>query len=154
MKRSISILLFTAMIALVSQAPEQAAAQASKAKKDAASLDGTWEGFVVEGKGERPNAGPLNLRLVIKGTKMTGTDIRGNRALGDGVFQINSTRKELDVTGDVVGAGRNRSYMGIYELDGDSLKWCVSNFQVRRRPGELASRTPGQYLMILRRVNK
>lgn len=147
-----AVVLILSMNALATN--EATALQTSKGKKDTASLDGTWEGFVVEGKGERPNAGPLNLRLTIKGTKMTGYDIRGKRDLGEGTFQVNRDRKQLDVTGDVVGAGRNRSYMGIYELDGDTLKWAVSNFQIRNRPAELVSRTPGQYLMVLKKVNK
>ena len=115
-------------------------------------LDGTWEGFVVEGKGEQPNRGPFQMRLVVRGNKMVGTDLRSGRPTGTGTFAVDAARKTLDSNGVVLSAGNvNRAYLGIYELDGDTLKWCVSNHQVRNRPDGVVSRMPQQYYMILKR---
>src|SRR5690242_11212973 len=74
-------LLFGSMA--LAQEPRRPDARAELKK-----LEGVWEGFAVEGKGERPNQGPLNIRLTIKGDKMTGFDIRGNKEMGSGTFKL------------------------------------------------------------------
>lgn len=114
-------------------------------------IQGTWEGFVVDGKGDRPNSGVMHIRLEIQGNRMTGTDLREKKALGEGTFQIRPDRRELDATGNVIGAGNNRTYLGIYTLEGDTLRWCVNNFNVKTRPTDLETKK-AQFLMILKRT--
>lgn len=114
-------------------------------------LKGAWEGYVVEGKGEKPNTGIMHIRLEIDGTKMAGTDLRAKKPLGEGTFKIDADGKGLDATGTVMGAGKDRTYLGIYAVDGDTLRWCVSNFQVKTRPEVMESKK-AQFLMVLKRV--
>ncbi len=46
---------------------------------------------------------------------------------------------------------RGKTYLGIYSLSGNTLKWC-SNSRSKRRPGELAHRPDkDEFLMILER---
>jgi hypothetical protein len=43
---------------------------------------------------------------------------------------------------------KSGNYLGIYTLEGNTLKWCVGNPPGRLRPSTLESKT-GQFLMIL-----
>lgn len=116
-------------------------------------LEGVWRGWVVDGRGENPNAGHVQMELRIEGNRMTAREIgaRGrDDGLGDGTFVIaNSGRSgNLDATGT---SGRHDGveYLGVFELEGDTLRWCVGN-RGRPRPREMASGR-GNYLMILRK---
>lgn len=122
------------------------AAEADDAKK----LAGVWRGFVVEGRGDRPNQRRMRIELTIKGDTITGLQ-DGGKDLGEGTFTLKWSRdgKHLDAT-RTKNPGRGQTYRGIYALDGDTLKWCVSNPPGRDRPSELVSKT-GQFLMILRK---
>lgn len=119
-------------------------------------LEGTWRGWVVDGRGERPNAGHLQMELRIEGNRMTARELGqrgggGNAGLGDGTFQFtgSGTSGHLDATGT---SGRHDGveYLGIFEIDGDTLKWCVGN-RGRPRPQEYSTGRQNYY-MLLRRV--
>jgi uncharacterized protein (TIGR03067 family) len=71
--------------------------------------------------------------------------------MGSGVYSIDPTKplKEIDATGIVLPGKRERTYLGIYELSGDTLKWCVDNRQTERPTEFRTSR--GNYLLILKR---
>jgi uncharacterized protein (TIGR03067 family) len=115
-------------------------------------LEGTWEGFAVEGKGETPDRGPVHLRLVIQGNTISAFDLRNKeKDMGKGTYTIDPTAKfkEINGTGVVLPGKRERKYPGIYELDGDTLKWCVNNRQ-EERPTEFHT-TRGNFLLILKR---
>ncbi|MBN9120623.1 MAG: TIGR03067 domain-containing protein [Planctomycetes bacterium] len=121
-------------------------------KAEMKKLEGVWEGFVVEGKGERADRGPYQLRITVTGDKMTAVDLKNNKDMGSGTFKIDPTKslKTLDATGVVPPAKRDKTYLGVYELDGDTLKWCVDNRQRGERPTEFRSNN-GNFLMILKR---
>ena len=45
-----------------------------------------------------------------------------------------------------------KNYMGIYKLEGDTLKWCSGNDKARTRPTEFKTNIgTGHFLMILTR---
>ena len=75
----------------------------------------------------------------------------GKKNLGEGTFTIKHTKegKQLDAT-RTKGQGGRGTYLGLYSLDGDTLKWCVGNPPGKTRPAELQSKS-GQFLMILTR---
>jgi uncharacterized protein (TIGR03067 family) len=120
-------------------------------KAELKKLEGVWEGYVVEGKGERPDRGPYKMRLTITGEKMVAIDLNNNKDMGSGTFKINPAKsvKEMDATGIVLPAKRDKTYLGIYELDGDTLKWCVDNRRMEH-PTEFRSNN-GSFMMILKR---
>lgn len=117
-------------------------------------LDGVWRGWVVDGRGENPNAGHMQIELRIDGRHIVGREVSGRRSGGDGlgegdyVMTAAGSSGELDVSG-TAGPTQGKEYPGIFELDGDTLKWCVNN-RGRGRPRSLETGN-GNYLMILRR---
>lgn len=117
---------------------------------DLKKLNGVWKGWVVEGRGDDPKQRRMQIELTIKGNTIVGVE-DGKKDLGEGTFAIKHTSegKQLDAT-RTKGQGGRGTYLGIYSLDGDTLKWCVGNPPGKTRPGELQSKT-GQFLIILTR---
>src|SRR5215217_2248543 len=75
MRRALRILAASTLIALPAFAADE--------KAKAPGLDGVWEGWVVEGKGENPNRGQIHLQLTIQDNKATGKKIGGGGPGGD-----------------------------------------------------------------------
>jgi len=116
-------------------------------------LIGVWRGWVVEGRGETPNSGQMEIELTIDANQITGRELGTRRApggIGGGTYVMtgNGTSGNLDADG-TSGPQDGRHFMGIYELDGDTLKWCVAN-RGRQRPQVMAT-DRGNYLLILQR---
>lgn len=116
-------------------------------------LGGIWRGWVVRGRGENPNEREMEVELTIEGDRITGRELGTQRApggLGAGTFVMtgNGNSGNLDADG-TAGPQDGRHFLGIYELQGDTLRWCVSN-RGRQRPTVMAS-DRGNYLMILQR---
>jgi uncharacterized protein (TIGR03067 family) len=118
---------------------------------DRRALEGRWEGHVADPRGDRP--GPIRFQQVlitperIRATRGDGSDMgEGNYRLGE----IQGVRT-MDAYG-LAGETRGKTYLGIYQLRGDTLWWCTAN-PGKPRPQEFASRPgAGQFLMVLRRA--
>ncbi len=117
-------------------------------------LDGVWTGFTVEGKGENPNRGPVHLKLTIKGDHVDAERLDGEKLLiPEGTYKI-TPGKPMQMDGTEANPrGRARPrvgvYLGIAELSGDTLKWCVAT-PSNPRPTEFATKRPS-FLVILKR---
>lgn len=147
MRTAIAVGLFLAPVALAQSAGRPDPAQAEWKR-----LEGVWEGYVVEGRGEKADRGPFHLRLTVAGQTMAAVDLRnGNKNLGTGKLTIDTTGplRHLDAVGAPLPAKREKSFLGVYQLDGDTLRWCVGNKQ-DVRPEEFRSFN-GNYLLILKR---
>ena len=102
----------------------------------------------------------MEIELVITADRITGRELGGRRpggmqggmeALGSGTYEITGQGNgNLDADG-TSGPQDGRHFQGIYELNGDTLRWCVSN-RGRQRPTVMAT-DRGNYLLILRRQN-
>lgn len=139
-------------VCFVAVAPAEEPKRPDAVRAEVKKLEGTWEGYVVDGRGEKPNQGPVHLRLTITPDKMSAVNLDdGNKDMGNGTFQLDPTRtaRELDATGIVLPGKQERMYQGIYKLDGDVLKWCVSP-RKGARPTELRT-AKGSYLLVLKR---
>lgn len=104
-------------------------------------LKGVWKGGVDEGA-----TGHV---LTIAGAAIKGT-LNGKQNLGAGTFKLDSSAKpwHMDATG-TKGPQKGKAYLGIYSLENDTLKWCVS-LPGHDRPTEFATKS-GQFLLILNR---
>jgi uncharacterized protein (TIGR03067 family) len=131
-------------------------AEAQNAKAgDAEKLQGKWRGWVVFGKGENPNQGPLQLELTVKGDRISSKHLGGmggqNPDLGEGTFRLFKAGKfgAIDAVG-VSGQSKNKTFLGIYSVEADTWKWCTANFNQKARPDDFATRK-ANYYMILKR---
>ena len=146
MRRQAVVLWSWVAVALVGTA----AVGAEKPGGDAPKLDGVWRGFTVEGKGENPDRGPVHLELTIKGNRIHAKRLDGQRLpMTEGTFTI-APGKPMQMDGTETNArGRTRTYLGICDLTGDTLRWCVATPR-NARPTEFETKRP-QFLVILKR---
>jgi uncharacterized protein (TIGR03067 family) len=113
-------------------------------------LVGTWRGFAVDGKGEKPDQGPVKLELTISAEKIKGIEFKGENPIdhGEGTFTLDLAADPRQLDGTKTNErGRKETWLGIYKLDGDTLHWCVGR---RERP-ESFETVKGQFLLILKR---
>lgn len=114
-------------------------------------LLGTWEGWVVEGTGEGPNQRRQRVsELVITADQISAKDGRG-ASLGVGSYRLGASGnlRTIDAAG-TSGPALNKRYLGIYLLEGNTLKWC-SGTPGRPRPAEFQTRPPNHFMMVLTR---
>lgn len=128
---------------------------ASPAGPAAPRLQGTWRGWVVDGRGENPDTGHLQMELRIEGNRMVARELETKRApegLGEGTFVVDATGDSGTLDAVATG-GRHagKEYPGIFSLEGDTLRWCVNNHNRRTRRPEEFETGRGFYFMVLRR---
>ncbi len=116
-------------------------------------LDGVWTGFTVLGKGEEPDRGPVHLKLTIKGERVAAERLDGQELpMKEGTVKL-TPGKPMQMDGTTVSArGRAQRFLGIAELNGDTLRWCVSTPN-NPRPTEFETKSPS-FLVILKRARE
>jgi uncharacterized protein (TIGR03067 family) len=135
------------LLAVAPAGSQNAAGEAAERK----SLEGTWEGWVLEGRGTRTDRGPVRLaKVVIQGDRISATD--GKLDLGAGTFTLDlgQNPRRLDSVG-TDGQPRGRNFLGIYTLEGDTLRWCAAN-PGKPRPTEFITKPAVQFYMFLKRT--
>jgi len=124
----------------------------SAAAQDKALL-GTWEGWLVDGDGSEQSQRRQRIsELVITAAQITCKD-GGNRSMGAGTYRIGGTGavRTIDANG-TAGQPAGKAFQGIYQVSGNTLKWCSGNDKARTRPTELKTNVGnGHFLMILTR---
>lgn len=128
-----------------------AGAIGEKADADLKALEGTWRGWVVEGTGTTTDKGPVHLEIVIRGDRITAKrlDDKDSPDLGEGTVRLGAGKPPTIDATRTAKPGKGKTYPGIYQLDGDTLRWCTSQPN-GERPTELVTKR-GQFLMILKR---
>jgi len=120
----------------------------AQARRD---LAGVWRGFAVEGKGEKPDQGPVKLEITISAETIKGVEFKGGQSIdhGEGVYalDLDADPRQLDGTKSNT-RGRKETWLGIYKLEQDTLYWCAGR---RERPTSFET-VKGQFLMILKRA--
>ena len=87
-------------------------------------LSGDWSVITVDHHGRKFTEDERSRPLVtFKGNQMT---VKDNGAIHPGTFRIdpNATPAQIDVTPSA-GPNKDKTFQGIYQLDGDQLKLCV-----------------------------
>jgi uncharacterized protein (TIGR03067 family) len=154
--RPAGLLLFLALGLLLTVCPLNVAPAPAQGKDaaeaDRKALQGTWRGWVVEGKSEKADRGPVHLELIIDGDRITAKRLEAATPLdlGEGTYRLsaNGNVKTIDAK-RTRAPGKGQSYAGIYAIEGDTFRWCVANPN-QERPTELVTRR-GQFLLILKR---
>ncbi len=148
MRLQILLVLFTGLL-LAADAPK-----ADATKKDMELFQGTWTVYVVERDGMPvPEDEIKALRLTVQGNKRTlkvGDEVRAQST-----FKLDASKspKWIDVTlesGDMKG----QTFHGIYEIDADTQKTCIT-LKGDERPKDFTSKEgSGHLLQIFKRIKK
>jgi uncharacterized protein (TIGR03067 family) len=115
------------------------------AQRDQDKLQGTWltvslvnDGKTLVDEKAPPQPGPVT-KLVYDGNKWI---IKvGDKAVASGVFKIDSakTPKQIDIF-DESGVKNDKTKLGIFEVDGDTYKYCLAPAG-KPRPTEFTSKS-------------
>lgn len=119
---------------------------------DAKALQGAWKGErFTEGTGTGDARGE-KVDFLFKDGKLQG--FKGNGTLiGEAVFTLSPDGKSIDATG-TSGGYRNKTYLGILKLEGDTLTWCSSGAagKNQKRPASFtADAGQAHYLIVLQK---
>jgi uncharacterized protein (TIGR03067 family) len=125
------------------------AAEGDRSKGDLEKLRGTWltVSLVNDGKTLVDDKAPLKegpaTKLVYDGN--TWMIEVGDKTVATGVFKIDATKmpKEIDIM-DESGVKNDKTKLGIYELDGDTYKYCLAPAG-KPRPTEFTSNTGSRH---------
>ena len=101
-------------------------------------------------RGSMPGDPPDSLEIIITPIRIISRDLRTGRWLGGAVYAIDPALHAINAR-RVDRFGQLRVYLGLYFLEGDTLRWCT-NRRSMRRPATLEHRPDkDQYLMELQR---
>jgi uncharacterized protein (TIGR03067 family) len=143
--------LFLVLAVALLMAPDTAKDEA--AKKEYEKLTGTWKIVSLQIEGTNAETDDIKeMRLVLQGDHFTlkqgGTDYNGT-------YKVDPTRKPKTI--DVFftdGPEKGNTAYGIYELDGDTYKVCIS-MTGKERPKEFASKAgSGHVVEVFKRVKE
>jgi len=148
MKRIICASLALSAVVLVGVSPA-----AGDAKSDLEALQGTWELSYFERDGKE-----VKLENV---TKLTFTDDkfvvkRGDEIVSAGTFKLDPSKKpkESETTYND-GPDKGKTFKGIYQIEGDTEKFCRAGLPNGERPTEFKTKPDsGQVLSVYKRVQK
>jgi uncharacterized protein (TIGR03067 family) len=132
-----------------------AAAEDSKedaVKKELQQLEGTWVRMSIEVNGEKKSdAEAKSQRLTITGEKYT---LKIGDQTRQGTLKVDPTKKPKTI--DIIaseGPNKGKTLQGIYELDGDTLKYCVAP-PGSERPTEFVSKPGSGYGLYVNKREK
>jgi len=119
--------------------------------KDLAKVQGTWQrtSMVIDGK-EAPAELAAKQKLTIKGNDYA---LKIGEMTRKGTFALDSTRSpgHIDIK-SASGPNKGKILKGIYEIDGDTLKYCVA-LPGKDRPTAFSSKSgSGHMLYVNKRV--
>lgn len=121
-------------------------------KKDDAKktkLEGVWKAVTAVQNGrEQPDGGEHTLTFAGD----TFAIARGGETIIKGTFKVDPAKKPANIDMVIKETKRDRdkdkSVVGIYELDGDNLKWCAAEPGTTERPTEFKSEPDSKRLLV------
>jgi RNA polymerase sigma factor (sigma-70 family) len=114
-----------------------------KSTDDKRAILGTWKAVAQEQQGQSKED-QEHLRLIFSDDEFTIK--KGEQVVFKGKFKIDSSKKPKAIDMTITEAAKqghiDKTGLGIYALDGDTLKWCVNEPGETERPKEFSA-TPG-----------
>jgi uncharacterized protein (TIGR03067 family) len=150
------VVLFAALIAGVGL-PVAAGDDKERAiTKDLEALKGTWT--VVSAVRDGKELSDEQIKGVTFTFDGTGKAVvkRGDQVLFEGTIKLDPTTKPKleDATQTSEGENKGKTYLSIYEIDGDTLKICTAELG-KDRPAEFSSKPgSGHFLRVFKREKK
>jgi uncharacterized protein (TIGR03067 family) len=149
-------LLMFSIFALLLTASGAGLAKDAPAKGDLEKLSGTWltvsivsDGKTVVDEKSPPKEGPTT-KLIYDGNKWMVKV--GDKTVASGIIKVDSSKtpKEIDVM-DESGKKNDKTKLAIYELDGDTFKYCIASAG-KPRPAEFTAKEgSGNSLIVMKR---
>jgi uncharacterized protein (TIGR03067 family) len=114
-------------------------------KQDQEKMQGSWQAEkMMAGGADLPPELVKEFKVIIKGDKMNAGDAKDK----DATFKLDSSKKPktIDFTDS-----EGKKLVGIYELEGDSLKFCIGE---KERPKEFKSEAGSDAIVIVLKRTK
>jgi uncharacterized protein (TIGR03067 family) len=136
-------------VVLATDAPKAGLLAADAPKKDKEGLQGTWKVVSVEKGGKDQEVGK---GFVMVFDKDTFAVKRGDDVIVKGTFKVDPAKKpkaiDMTITEAKKEEYKDKEVHGIYELEKDSLKWCMAEPGENDRPTEFATKEGTQRLLV------
>jgi uncharacterized protein (TIGR03067 family) len=117
-------------------------------KKDKDKLQGTWKAVTAEAGGKSQEDAEEH-RLIFSGDEFSVK--KGKETMIKGKFKIDPSKKPKEIDMEFTKSQREnlngKTALGIYELDGDTLKWCW-NKPDGERPKKFSSEAADAHLLV------
>ena len=145
--------LTLALWAFAAVTPVIAADKDDAGKKELEKLQGTWNFVIVVIDGNQLPKGEGPQTITFKGDTITVK--QGDKVLQAGTHKLDPSTKPNSVDAKITeGEGKGGSMLGIYELNGDTLKVCF-DMQGKKRPTEFkAPSGSGHFQATMKRSEK
>lgn len=118
-------------------------------KKDKDKLRGTWKAVTVKERNESKEDAEDH-RVIFSGDEFRIK--KGDETIIKGKFKIDSSKKPKEIDFEITETEkeklRGKTALGIYELDGDSLKWCANEPGATERPKEFSSEAGTKHIFV------
>jgi uncharacterized protein (TIGR03067 family) len=138
--------LLQAVVLLIGQEDDQAAAA-----KERARFEGVWRFALVEVEGTRQPEAPFATNKIIIRGDGSYVVIQGQR-ITRGQFQVDPTKTPRHFDGMITdGPAKGQTFSAIYELSGDTYKFCASLRSKDRPSAFISERGNGMMLQVLKR---
>ncbi|HZT79683.1 MAG TPA: TIGR03067 domain-containing protein [Gemmataceae bacterium] len=122
------------------------------AAKEAKKFQGTWVFVSMERDGKQQPKGDEVMTVTIQGDKFTVK--RGDKFFHSGTQKLYPARKPKAIDARITeGEGKGTTMLGIYELDGDTLKVCFDE-EGKARPTEFKSKPNSSLFVVVARRKK
>ncbi|HEV3443941.1 MAG TPA: TIGR03067 domain-containing protein [Gemmataceae bacterium] len=119
------------------------AAKEDESKKDQETIQGDWaqQSMVVDGA-KVPDDEAQALFRSMKDDKYTIYQFK--KVIGKGTFKLDASRKPKTIDATTTAGGRSLTLLGVYELDGDTLKLCFAP-PAKPRPSDFTSKKGSEH---------
>jgi uncharacterized protein (TIGR03067 family) len=127
-----------------------AAADAPKdgLKQDKEKLQGTWKAVTAQERGETRDDAEDRL-LIFSGDEFRVK--KGDDIIVKGKFKIDASKRPKEIDMEITDARKDdlngKTALGIYELEGNTLKWCASEPGGMERPKEFSSNAENKHIL-------
>jgi uncharacterized protein (TIGR03067 family) len=151
--RSLFALVMALLCAWATLLPAAADDKDDAAKKELEKFQGTWKFISMEQDGKQAPKSEETQTITFQGDKFAVK--LGDKVIQAGTQKLDPGKKPKTVDASVTeGEGKGTTMLGIYELEGDTLKACFDP-QGKKRPAEFKTTSgSGYFLVVVKRVEK